>query len=241
MIGLLRRLLLVAPLALAIGGPFIALSDTTKPVREKITGWFSTTGSAAIDAGAQIDPITGRPMGAGQTGSSRLSERPAIDLRMILRFDVTPAWVVANWPHVATTRGDSRFDGMRVPLVTGTRPHDVAGSLTYYFDKRKTVQRIAVQGLTGDSRNLVGMVTHYYHLAREPMAGSEVYLAKWNGRPTSALWVHRAAVVRSDDVNHQFEFALELNRPSNYFGLSADFRQFLQRAQAQKASTQQLR
>jgi hypothetical protein len=73
-----------------------------------------------------------------------------------------------------------------VPLVTGTRPDDIAGSLTYYFDKRQQLQRITFEGVVGDERRLVNFVTGQYKLKAEPTLGAGLYVAKWSGRPQKA-------------------------------------------------------
>ena len=46
-----------------------------------------------------------------------------------------------RWPRV-TTVPQFALAGLRVPLVTGTQIDDLAGSLTYYFDRTDQVQRI---------------------------------------------------------------------------------------------------
>ncbi len=153
-------------------------------------------------------------------------------LEGVLRFDITPRWVMDNWPHVSTTRTDGELDGLRVPLITGTRPQDVAGSLTYYFDKQRVVQRIALDGVVGDDRHLVSVATRVFHLQPEPQAGVGIFVSKWNGEATSALWIRRLPVVSAENPYQKFEFALELNRPNHYFGLSPLFRARLQNAQA---------
>ena len=104
----------------------------------------------------------------------------------MLRFDIAPRWVLEHWPYVATTREEGGLDGLRVPLLTGTRPHDVAGSLTYYFDPQQRVQRIALDGVVGDERHLVSVVTRLFPLQPQPAPGVSLFVATWNGKPTSA-------------------------------------------------------
>ena len=100
------------------------------------------------------DPDVGRALALSDRRRTEQAPRsatatPVATLEGVLRFDITPRWVMDNWPHVSTTRTDGELDGLRVPLITGTRPQDVAGSLTYYFDKQRVVQRIALDGSRG--------------------------------------------------------------------------------------------
>ncbi len=62
----------------------------------------------------------------------------------MLRFDVTVEWVMQRWPRVSTGLPYLQLQGYRVPLVTGTKVADLAGSLTYYFNARQQVQRITL-------------------------------------------------------------------------------------------------
>ena len=240
--GMIRRLSLPLLLASGVIVPFVAVSEATRPIRDKVTSWFQGGGASEPSAaGAIQDPDVARLLApplqqtpSNQTAAGAVS--PMADLREILRFDITPRWVMDRWPHVSTTRADGPLDGLRVPLVTGTRVHDVAGSLTYYFDKAMQVQRIALSGVVGDERYLVSVVTEGFKLVPDHAAGTGMFVAKWNGKPTSALWVRRLPVVRADNPYQKFQFALELNRPNHHFGLSPEFHHLLTHSQAGKAS-----
>jgi hypothetical protein len=112
------------------------------------------------------------------------------------------------------------LEGLRVPLVTGHETDDLAGSLTYYFNHKREVQRIAFDGYTGDPRPLIATVTQYYRLHEEPTLGAGLYLAKWNGNPTSMLRIRHSPVVRANYPNSHYEVRLEINRPAVRYGLS---------------------
>ena len=118
-----------------------------------------------------------------------LAGKPVRDVVEVFRFDVDPQWVINRWSRVSTTMSDLQLEGFRVPLVTGNRLDDVAGSLTYYFDKNKRVQRITFEGHTGDARRLVAMVTGHFGFEEEPALGTILYMRRWNGNPTSVLRV----------------------------------------------------
>lgn len=234
-----QRFSLALPLALAIGVPFLMTSESTEPLRGTFSSWWSSQEAALPQVEGIADPRVQQALALSEKSlqwqaSTPATTTPVANLEGILRFDVAPRWVLDNWPHVATTRADDQLDGLRVPLITGTRPHDVAGSLTYYFDKQHVVQRIALDGIVGDERHLVSVVTRLFQLQPEPNVDARVYVNKWNGRPTSALWIRRLPVVSADSPYQKFEFALELNRPNHYFGLSPLFRARLEHAQARQ-------
>lgn len=237
MAQIFQRFSLALPLALAIGVPFLLTSESTEPLRGTVSAWWSQDDSPLPTVEGIADPRVQQTLALSEKGvqwrpSQPATTTPVANLEGILRFDVTPRWVMDNWPHVTTTRADDGFDGLRVPLITGTRPHDVAGSLTYYFDQQQVVQRIALDGFVGDDRHLVSVVTRLFQLQAEPHLDASVFLSKWNGQPTSALWVRRLPVVGADSPYQNFEFALELNRPNHHFSLSPLFRARLEHAQA---------
>ncbi|HEY2882112.1 MAG TPA: DUF6690 family protein, partial [Pirellulales bacterium] len=60
-------------------------------------------------------------------------EPPLVEMAEVFRFDVTPNWVLARWPRVSAGISDDTLHGLRVAWISGMRPDDVAGSLTYYF------------------------------------------------------------------------------------------------------------
>lgn len=234
----LRRFSLALPLGLAIGVPFLLTSESTEPLRGTVGSWWARDAAPApVDDGI-ADPRVQQVLALSdsrvqwQPPAPTTTTTPVANLEGILRFDISPRWILDNWPQVATTRADDDLEGLRVPLITGTRPHDVAGSLTYYFDAQQVVQRIAVDGIVGDERHLVAVVTRLFQLQPEPHLDARVFLSTWNGRPTSALWIRRLPVVSADSPYQKFEFALELNRPNHYFSLSPLFRARLEHAQA---------
>lgn len=242
--NILQRFSLAVPLALAVGVPFVLTSESTEPLRGSVGSWFTSEVPPNAAATGITDPEVSRLLSLSEQQLSNPvagTERPTpvASLEGTLRFDITPQWIMDNWPHVATTRNEGGMDGLRVPLVTGTSPESVAGSLTYYFDAQRVVQRVALDGITGDERNLVGLVTRVYHLQPEPQAGVGIYVSKWNGEPTSALWIRRLPLVHAGNPFQKFEFSLELNRPNHYFGLSPLFKARLQHAQARAEAVDQ--
>lgn len=196
-------------------------------------------------------PYTGMPntgmLNAGQTNQSpfesvvdprmqqalpTLIAQPPIDLRQVIRFDISPDFVYRNFPRVSTVLSELNYDGLRVPLVSGTQAHDVAGSLTYYFDINKNVRRIQFQGVTGDATPLTQLMIQHYRLNPERSLGGQLLTMRWNNRVTSFIHIAPAPVVSAQQPNARFAFFMEINKPSEQYGLSNDATAMLQQAQA---------
>jgi hypothetical protein len=137
------------------------------------------------------------------------------DLAEVIRFDGTPAWVVNRWPRVTAGLAELDLHGYRVPLVTGTRDDDLAGSLTYYFDKDQKVAFISFHGTTGDPRKIVTLVTSQFKMTPQACndPGLALYQVKWNGKPQSELRIRPARVVRADQPRARYEVDLAMKRP----------------------------
>ena len=144
------------------------------------------------------------------------------DLRDVLRFDISPDWVISRFSRVSTVLADMKLEGLRVPVVTGTQASDVAGTLTYYFDHQRKLQRLTVHGFTGDPSRLVQSMTSDYGLQAEPALEAGVYTKRWNGNPVHFLRLTYAPVVHSDAVHQKYTVFLELNQPNLMFGISPE-------------------
>lgn len=153
-------------------------------------------------------------------------------LREVLRFDIDAGWVTQRFSRVSTVLGDLQLDGLRVALVTGTTPGDVAGTLTYYFDRYKRLQRITVHGVTGDPNRVVSELQSTYQLSQEPSLGGGLYLQKWNGRPTSVLHLAPAPVIHANAPYARFNVFVELNLPGLEYGLSREAEAFVNAGRA---------
>ena len=69
------------------------------------------------------------PSGLPPPGRNRAV--PALQPPQLFRFDLTPPGGVSTWPRVTTRLTDGPLHGLRVPVVTGTNVHDLAGSLKH--------------------------------------------------------------------------------------------------------------
>jgi hypothetical protein len=145
---------------------------------------------------------------------------PVNDLRDVLRFDANPQWVTQHFSRVTTVLADVHLDGLRVPVVTGTQPEDLAGTITYYFDRQHRMQRINLHGFTGDPARLVQLMTQHYGMIEQPSLGAGTYVIRWNAQTTSVLQIVHAPVVHAEAFNGKYTVFLELNQPSMPYGLS---------------------
>ena len=213
-----KRLFFLGIMMAAVGLPYALTASSTF--------WSSLTSRSSDSANSQSSP-------AGPTAASKSQQQAATfagahtpktapleghtvqDLGEVLRFDGTPAWVMARWPRVSSGLAELNLQGYRVPLVTSTAAGDLAGSLTYYFDKNQKVAYITFRGTTGDPRRLVAHVTSRFSFVQQktddPSLG--LYQVKWNGKPQSELRIRPVPVVRANQPHARYEVDLAMQRP----------------------------
>lgn len=154
------------------------------------------------------------------------------DLREVLRFDIVPGWLPQRFARVSTVTSNVQMDGLRVPLITGTQPKDIAGSLTYYFDASQSLKRINLHGLTGDPTPLANLMVQFYQLKPEQSLGGQLFTTRWNNRITSVLHVAPAPIIYAGADHSKYILFLELNQPTNQYGLSEEASEILRTSQA---------
>ncbi|QDT07250.1 hypothetical protein K227x_56760 [Rubripirellula lacrimiformis] len=244
---MISRLQTAALLAAAAGGPYVA-SETqwgqdamgviggASTVSYQGEGAISVTGAAHAHHEVEglrnvnsqryrFDEDMARKLGAIPADPAAVPQLAMVgvtDLREVIRFDITPQWVIGRFARVSTVLADLNLEGLRVPVVTGTRADDLAGTLTYYFDQKSTLQRVTFHGFTGDPNKLVYAATSHYGLAAEPTLEAGVYTKRWNGKPVHFLRLTHAPVVYSDAVHQKYTVFMELNQPSLHYGISAE-------------------
>jgi hypothetical protein len=211
-----RHTILLLMLLLAAVVPYASSSD----VWGKISSlWTSGPKQRPATFAGSNTPLSSGAS-AGQRPAGDGLPQPAdpqfLDLGEILNFDVTPVWVMARWPRVSAGLAELDLQGYRVSLVTGTTEHDLAGSLTYYFDKKQQAERIGFHGTTGDPRPLVTLVTGRYRLRRRTTKDPSLWLyqSTWNGKLRSELRIRPARVVRANVPRSRFEIEMMLERPN---------------------------
>lgn len=197
----------------ALGGPYLLLDQNMagrlwKKLPQLISSAEKKPAQEVSSPATEARPDPPLPLLAVTAPSGA----PLCDIPDAFRFDVSPEWITARWPRVTTVLAETELQGLRVPLITGTRPDDLAGSLTYYFDKRHEVQRIAFQGTTGDEQRLVAFMTQIYGLKAVPTLGAGLYMTQAHGTPLSTLRLTWPPVVSMKQTS-RCEIVLELNRP----------------------------
>jgi hypothetical protein len=157
-------------------------------------------------------------------------EMPLVPLEEVLRNEIQPAWVLSRWPQVSTVVAEMDMSGFRVPLITGNQPHDIVGSLTYYFDKQQRLRRIEIIGNTSDERYIVTLATQLFGLKPEASLQNGLYVQRWNREPLSVLQVELAAFLSPDATTPTRRVHLEINRSLPNCRLSEEMKQRLQAA-----------
>lgn len=180
------------------------------------SGFWNANGTNFPAAGASGN--SGTPGNASDPGLAA----PIQSLGEVLRFDVSPNWVLQRFSRVSTVLSELQLDGLRVPLVTGTTPSDLAGTLTYYFDRFKRVQRVTVHAVTGDPSRFMAELQSAYQLQQHPSLGGSLYLLTWNGRPASIVFTTPAPVIYADQPYARYNVLIELNQAGLEFGLSTE-------------------
>jgi hypothetical protein len=138
-----------------------------------------------------------------------------IPLEQVLRWEVTPAWIMSSWPRVTTALPDLDMQGYRIAYVSGTTETDIAGSLSYYFDGSQRLQRISFSGSTGDARRLVQFLMKQHQFERRLGSDPSTYLyqVEDGGKALSELRIKAVPVVRSGSPLGRFEVVMEIRRP----------------------------
>ena len=141
-------------------------------------------------------------------------------------MDITHAWVTERFTRVTTTLADSGYDGLRVPLVSGTGARAMTGSLTYYFDRSKQLQRITFHGTTGDPQELAALLMQKEFQQKKCLSG-DLYVRGWLNRSDSICRIRPAGVLHAGAQSTRYEVLLEMNRPGWKSTLSPTAQQLL--------------
>jgi hypothetical protein len=135
-------------------------------------------------------------------------------VEQFLRFDVTKEWVYRYWSRKSTGVTDVGLFSVRVPLVMGTQPTSLAGSLTYHFNSYGQVEHISFRGRTADTTQLVNFLMRTYELKRvDGPVGEQVYQVQRRKRVQSELRTWPESVLDSRSPHRSIAVELELARP----------------------------
>ena len=175
----------------------------------------STDGQRSlIDSGRQVD-------------LPRFTGPPGVPLEHLLSFQATPEWIGKNWSRVTTRLADLDLHGWRVPIMLENQG-ELYGSITYYFDQQRQVQRILLHGYTSDASDIVQLATTRYQMKRIPSTVSELFTAKIEGRMIGGLRVDFTPILKSN-APKRCEVFMELNRQGSSYGMSHEFTHVLRR------------
>jgi hypothetical protein len=211
------RLLII--LALAVAVPYVARNGANL---DKI--WPASQGSpndAAAAAGKAVpgsSPVVSSPQQPGAVlypSSAPLEGTPSMSLHEVFRFDVSKQWVYQRWARKSTALAELGLYGIRVPLVTGTQMHDLAGSLTYYFGESGSLERISFTGRTGDTTQLVMLLSQRYGLRPQPtvVVGEQLLQERYEEYVFSELRTRPAPVLWANSPHDSYAVELDLQRP----------------------------
>ncbi len=197
--------------------PYLS-SEWSKASRSSDAGGDTAVLEPGANGGSSVGTATSIAI-AGQAATTprhtppQPGEVPLIDLAHAIRFDATPAGLFHRWPRVVSGLPEGDLQGYRVPLVTGTREDDVAGSLTYYFNAQQICRKITLQGSVGDPRKLVDYVIGQFKLMRQTSTdpGLHLYQTRWNGKPVSELKIKAVPVVKASTPHARYHVELVLN------------------------------
>lgn len=200
-------LLSVLGLVLAAGGPW---------AYDQASTYWNSSSSASTPAPPKprADEESRTPLIAAALPTDAA---PNYALADVFRFDVTPHEVLTRWPRVSTGMGQLQLLGYRVLLVSGTAEHDLAGSLTYYFDAQQRCQRIAFYGTTGNPEQIVGLLTQRFRFTRKVLnaPGALVYeVPDEYGPAKSVLQMQSADIIKQAEPYRRYKLSLVIERPA---------------------------
>jgi hypothetical protein len=213
-----RPMLFLGVLVAAVVVPYVLLdehlSESVHSTWDRLLGRMEEEKDDALNAlhAANYSPASGTT-----------SQSAPTPIEQIFRFDLTPQWVASRWPRVSTVAGsDPDQLGMRVVLVTGTRPDDIAGSLTYYFDRHHQMRRITFTGLTRDPRRLLASVVTPYRLKSQPTTDAAHYIGGDAKSPTSEVIVRHMPVLVAEAGIANAEVEVDLSSGESFKGNGGD-------------------
>jgi hypothetical protein len=138
-----------------------------------------------------------------------------------LRFDLSPEWIRNRWPAVSVFQASDGLTGMRVPLVSGPRPQDIHGSLTYFLDSQQQIQRIGFRGWTGDPAELVNFLQSQGYV-RVTSNGAGLFRRTSWGRNKGTLRLDHPPLKQSNTTTEQYMLLLEMVNPASSLNVSSE-------------------
>ncbi|MDG2384666.1 MAG: hypothetical protein P8N76_23555 [Pirellulaceae bacterium] len=227
-----RTILFAVVLLVAASAPYL-LHHSSKILQPTTAeGDSGNLFTRLIGGKANKDPVPLEPKSSDANGTAlsgpgmrhvRLTGPVGLSVADLLRFDITKAWLQQNWKTVTTDLPAHPLHGYRVPIMTGTQPYDVVGSLTYYFNEHHRIERITLHGFTSDYTALTTLVQQRFGLKQYASVGPATYLAFYGENPINFMQIQVApAPTAGAGPVTRFEIELELNLPTQEALLSAE-------------------
>ncbi len=209
--------------AASVGVPYVA-NNPPEWLENGVSGVSGPAADSPQAPNTSVQALSTPPEARLFPSSKPLAGHAALSLEQALNLEVTKEWVYHHWPRKSTGLAEIDWYGVRVPLVTGTRLDDVAGSLTYYFGADNRVHRITLRGRTADTTRLVALATRRFGMSWQPtplpaqqlyqFRSGEVVVSQLRTKPASVLW---------DSLPHEsFSFVMHLQRPETARPLPPD-------------------
>ena len=132
------------------------------------------------------------------------------DFGDIFRFDLTPQKIKQRWPRVSTNLSDVKYQGCRVPLITGTRNSDLVGSLTYYYDSKQQIRRITFVGNTANPKRFIDYMSKYYAFRQQTVKNAKGSVYQTKGRAQGEFTVNK--VEGGESSSGEYRIVLSLSQ-----------------------------
>lgn len=238
----MRRLLFLGLIAGAFSIPAI-LPDTESSRQEEtpIDPWALPVNPASP---ATLPPVVvppesgsnGSPFQLASSngpGSPMVQAQPPVYHAFVnpgeyLNFRITPEWIRTRFPRVSVSAGEDELTGLRVPFVSGPRPVDIHGSLTWYFDGGGKLQRITFRGWTGNPGELEEMLTRQFRFSPVRSEATRMWETSSWGKLKGFLRLDYPPVLRKDAPTEQLMVLLEIVNPDSSLAVSEHNRRILE-------------
>lgn len=208
-----------------------SISSNTPPLRDRDTPTDPPPGQF-VSTSPFSTPTTPDSRQRGEPSDPAAESYPStpgpatIDLRAWLRWDLPRGYLIWQHPNAAIVPTERNLLGYRIPFTTGLQPHDLTGTLTYYFDSKDQLQRMELSAASGNPWPMTQWLLPQFRLQPIPSTHPNVRLAilKSRDKPQSLLAV---ASGNASSASTPHELFLELNRSTD-LGLGFHSSQLLQ-------------
>lgn len=143
------------------------------------------------------------------------------DFNKIFQCGAPRSWVQRTYGDASRTVDADQQSGLRVTLVTGNELEDLAGSLTYWFDRQGKVQRIQFRGVTGNPAKLASFARRSQKMVPRARQQDALFVRTSTKGTQHLLRISRPAVVDVSTLYGRYNISLELNRSGSFLSNSS--------------------